>query len=127
MCKNDFIDAPMGDTVGRVQFMLFGFKSEYTSFFDGNPLSIASFIGSQGVDSIVTIEKREEEKPYLCAVRWRVKKCTDNTHCSKLKKYLRYLRGAIRKNGDSLTYEEAETLLKNRFKELNKYPCKAYI
>jgi len=118
MCDNFY---PTGDTVGRARFCGF---AEYTSIFDGNPLSIASFIGSQDADSVVTIEKRDEENPYLCAVGWRVKKCTDNTQCPKIKRYLRYLRGAIRKKGDNLTYEEAESLLTKRFDELCKYPRK---
>ncbi len=124
MQSNDCMDAPLGDTVGRAYLAAFGYHAEYTSIFDGDALSIPCFIGSQALSSLVTIEK-EENKPFLYIHGCRVKKCTDNTQCPKLKKYLRYIRRAIRKKGDCLTYEEAETLLKKRFTELNQYPGKS--
>lgn len=126
MYSENCVITQTSDTVGRAYLAAFGFHAEYTSLFDGNPLSIASFIGSQEPSSIVTIEKNDEA-PFLYTVGCREQKCTDETQCPSIKKYLRYIRRVVRKKGESLTYEEAEQILKKRFKELSHYPSQASI
>lgn len=124
MYYDELIKIPTGNTIGRTHFNIFGMGAEYTSIFDGNPLSIASFIGSQGSGTIVTIENSDEDSPFLFVINGRVKKYTDRSKCPKLKKYLRCLRwAAIMKKGD-LSYAEAEALLRKRFSELRQYPRK---
>lgn len=124
MNHDDFRDTPKGDTVGRSRFIVLGMSAEYTSIFNGNPLSIASFIGSQGTGTVVTIENRDEDTPFLYVANGRVKKCADNSKCLKLKKYLRCLRWAALMKREVLSYEEAENLLRERFPELRQYSGK---
>ncbi|RFZ76105.1 hypothetical protein DS742_25360 [Lacrimispora amygdalina] len=124
MNQDNLFRMPKGDTVGRTHFIAMGGGVEYSSIFDGNPLTIASFIGSQGTGTVVTVENRDEDVPFLYIVNGRVKKCTDKSKCPKLKKYLRYLRWVTLKKKEILSHEEAESLLRERFHELRQYASK---